>query len=62
MIEGNGADCVVKFKVVLERGVVAFPSDHIVGTELALTFKDFSNILVINLNSFSSTVHSSFLS
>lgn len=62
MVERNGTDGVVKIQVVLEGSVVTLPSHHVIWTELAFTFPNFTHILVENLSSFICTVHSSFLS
>jgi hypothetical protein len=47
VVVGDGADGVVELEVVLEGGVVAPPSHHIVGTELSLGLVHYSDIFVV---------------
>jgi hypothetical protein len=46
VIVGNGPNGIVKVEVVLERRVIAFPSNYIEGRIIALIFKDLSNVFV----------------
>lgn len=62
VVVGNRANSVVLFHVILERGVVASPTNNVEWRVFASALVDLSDIFVVNLSCSQFTLNSTFLS